>query len=138
MTEYTITLPLPPIQASPNKRFHWGAKARAVRLYREQCSYLIRQATQRKRAISGMVTIDLDFYLCRGLQAEGLYLPKDPDNAIASAKAAVDSLKDAGVIKGDSKQYVRLGEVRLHSRKHEHQNRTELVMKLSAANGDTG
>lgn len=86
--------------------------------------------------MSGMVTIDLDFYLCRGINAEGLYLPKDPDNAVASSKAAIDSLKDAGVIKGDTKRYVRLGEVRLHSRKGEHNGRTELVMKLSSTVGD--
>lgn len=83
-----------------------------------------------------MVTIDLDFYLCRGMNAEGQYLAKDPDNAVASVKAAIDSLKDAGVIKGDSKRYVRLGEVRLHSRKTEHLGRTELVMKLSSIVGD--
>lgn len=137
MTNYSITLPLPPIQASPNGRFHWGAKARAVRLYREQCGYLIRQATQRKRAMTGLVTIDLDFYMCKGIQAEGQYLARDPDNAVSSIKAAIDALKDAGLIKGDSKRYVKIGEVRMHTKKPEHQNRTELVMRLTS-NGVTG
>jgi Holliday junction resolvase RusA-like endonuclease len=127
---------LPPIQASPNKRFHWGTRARFIRIYREQCSYLIRQATQRKRAMSGMVTIDLDFYLCRGMNAEGLYLPKDPDNALAASKAAWDALKDAGVIKGDSKKYVKIGNVNLRTSRKEHGGKTELVMRLTSANGE--
>lgn len=87
--------------------------------------------------MTGVVTIDLDFYLCKGIQGEGLYFPRDPDNAISSAKAAIDSLTTVGVIKGDSKKYVRIGEVRLHSKKGEHMNRTELVMRLTS-NGVTG
>lgn len=85
--------------------------------------------------MSGIVRIDLDFYLCKGIQGEGLYFPRDPDNALASAKASVDSLKDAGVIKGDSKRYVRIGEVRLHTKRPEHLGKTELVMHLTSENG---
>lgn len=85
--------------------------------------------------MTGMVTIDLDFYMCRGFNAEGTYLARDPDNALASVKAAIDSLKDAGVIKGDSKKYVRIGEVRLYTKQKEHGGRTELVMKLTSDNG---
>jgi hypothetical protein len=81
------------------------------------------------------VTIDLDFYLCRGIQAEGQYLARDPDNAVSSIKAAIDSLKDAGVIKGDSKKYVKIGQVNLHTKRNEHRGRTELVMKLTSENG---
>jgi len=87
--------------------------------------------------MSGVVTIDLDFYLCKGIQGEGLYFGRDPDNCLASAKSAIDALKDAGVIRGDSKKYVRIGEVRLHTKKGEHLNRTELVMRLTSENGET-
>lgn len=67
---------------------------------------------------------------------DGFYRPKDEDNALASCKAALDGIRDAGVIKGDSKKYLKIGEVRLYTRKEEHKGKTELVMRLSS-NGDS-
>jgi hypothetical protein len=86
--------------------------------------------------MAGIVTIDLDFYMCKGINAEGQYLARDPDNALASIKAAIDSLKDAGVIKGDSKKYVKIGQVNLHTKRSEHRGKTELRMTLTSTNGD--
>lgn len=130
MTNYSITLPLPPRKLSPNAREHWASKARAVKSYRDACGLILKHFWAKRDVMAGMVTIDLDFYLCKGWHADGLYIPRDPDNALASCKAAIDGLKDAGVIQGDSKKFVRIGEVRLHTKKPEHQNRTELVMTL--------
>lgn len=129
----SITLPLPPTKCSPNSRGkHWGGKARAVKSYRETCGLIAKRIWGQRDAMAGMVTITLDFYLCRGIHTDSLYLPRDPDNALASAKGAIDSLKDAGVIKGDSKKFVRIGEVTLYTKAPEHQGRTELVLSLSS------
>ena len=132
MNNYSITLPLPPRKCSPNAREHWASKARAVKSYRESCGLILKHFWAKRDVIAGMVTIDLDFYLCKGWHVEDRYFPRDVDNALAATKAAIDSLKDAGVIQGDSKKFVRIGEVRLHTKKPEHQDRTELVMTLTS------
>ena len=93
-----ITLPLPGKDLSPNARPHFMAKAKQVRE--------LRQAT----AIEAMVwcrenantfpwpeaTIQLTFYFARNGR-------RDPDNLLASAKAAFDGLRDAGVLMDDDK-----------------------------------
>lgn len=130
MRQFTIELPLPPIWCSPNTRSHWGIKARATRHYRETCGYLVIKQLGRRRA-QGQVTIDLDFYLAKPKCPDDLYRPRDNDNAIASTKAAIDSLRDSGLITNDSKKHVRIGDVRLHSTKKEHQGRSALVLTVT-------
>lgn len=130
MRQFVVELPLPPIQCSPNHRSHWGAKARAVRDYREACGYLVVKQLGRRRA-QGPVTIDLDFYLAKSKMPDGLCRPRDNDNAIASTKAAIDSLRDSGLITNDSKKHVHIGDVRLHSTKKEHQGRSGLVLTVT-------
>lgn len=138
MASYQITVPLPPKEASPN--FHpasIGARmkqATAIRMYREQCGVIMCSANANILAIECRVAIHLDFYLARPLPwkgyREGLYYPRDADNARASAKAAQDALVDAGIIKGDSARYVDAGYTRLHTTQKEHQGRAELVITL--------
>lgn len=129
MRQFTIELPLPPLACSPNHRSHWGTRARAVREYREACGYLVIKQLGRRRA-KGQVTIDLDFYLARPKLPDGLCRPRDIDNAIASAKAGIDSLRDSGLITNDSKKHVRIGNVNLHSTRKEHQGRSALVLTV--------
>lgn len=129
MRQFKIELPLPPHECSPNARVHWGAKARAVREYREACGYLVVKQLGRRRA-QGQITIDLDFFLAKPKLPDGLCRPRDNDNAIASSKAAIDSLRDAGLITNDSKKQVRIGNVSLHSTKKEHQGRSALVLTI--------
>lgn len=133
MRQFVIELPLPPIECSPNKRAHWGAKARAVREYRDTCGYLTVKQLGRRRA-QGQVTIDLDFYLAKPKLPDGLCRPRDNDNAIAASKAAIDSLRDSGLITNDSKKHVRIGNVNLHSTKKEHQGRSALVLTITENN----
>lgn len=125
---FSVELPLPPKEASPNARVHWGAKARAVRLYRETCGTLARMKIGRRRL--ERVRIDLDFYLCRGRDTAS-YFPRDCDNAISSAKAAIDGLRDIGIVVNDSKKFVTIGETRLHTTKKEHQGKTCLVLTIT-------
>lgn len=75
-----------------------------------------------------MITIDFDFYLCRTKLNGELYFPKDRTNALESAKAAIDSLQDSGLIQADTKKYVNIGTVNLWTTKKEHQGQTKLVM----------
>lgn len=126
---FTLELPLPPIQASPNGRFHWEARARATRLYREVCGQFV-QAQIGRRRVAGQITVDLDFYLARKLLPDTFYRPRDRDNAIASIKAAIDSLKDANLITNDSKKHLNIGRVDLHTTKKEHQGKVGLVMTI--------
>lgn len=133
MRQFIIELPLPPVWCSPNLKSHWSIKAKATRLYRESCGYLVLKQLGRRRA-KGQVTIDLDFYLAKNGYPDDLYRPRDPDNAIASTKAAVDSLRDSGLITNDSKKYVRIGNVNLYSTKKEHQGRSALVLTVTENN----
>lgn len=130
MRQFIVELPLPPIQCSPNHRSHWGKKARAVREYREACGYLTIKQLGRRRA-QGQVTIDLDYYLAKPRLPDGLCRPRDEDNATSCAKAAIDSLRDSGLITNDSKKYVRIGSVNLHSTKKQHQGRSALVLTVT-------
>lgn len=126
---FKLELPLPPIQASPNGRFHWGARARATRLYREICGQFVQAQIGRQR-VSGKVIVDLDFYLARKLLPDTFYRPRDKDNAVASIKAAIDSLKDAKLITNDSKKHLNIGRVDLHTTKKEHQGKVGLVITI--------
>lgn len=128
--EFKLKLPLPPLTLSPNRKgVHWGARARATRLYRESCGYAALSQIGRRRAKSA-ITVDLDFYLARNGIDDGLYRAKDRDNALASVKAALDSLKDTGLIKNDSKRHLNIGRIDLHTTKQEHQGKIGLVLTI--------
>lgn len=132
MKPITLSFPLPPIECSPNRKgVHWGPRARATRLYREACGYAALKQVGRKRA-PGPITVDLDFYLARNGVEDGLYRARDRDNALSSAKAAIDSLKDIGLIKADSKKHLNIGRVDLWTTKKEHQGRIGLVLTITA------
>lgn len=104
------------------------ARAKAIKAYRQQCAALMQSA--KHEPFTGRVVIDLEFYLCRVLNDMKSCYPKDEDNARGSMKAAQDALKDAGIIPGDGKKYVRIGETRLYTRAKEHQGFTCVVMTI--------
>lgn len=57
------------------------------------------------------VTVHAVYCTCREYaKRDGTYHPKDEDNARASLKAAIDALKDAGIVDNDSHAKVRWGE----------------------------
>lgn len=132
--EIVFVLPLPPKKISPNGRGkHWGGKARAVKAYREQCAWIMKQWRFRHteaELIQGRVIVDLEFYLCRLAGDKASYYPKDEDNARGAMKAAQDALKDAEIIAGDGKRLVGIGKTKLYTRAKEHKGFTCVVMTL--------
>lgn len=88
----TITLPLPPKALSPNARVHWAAKARAVRGYRARAMVMARRAGRPHGW--GEATVRITWY------AKTRTHP-DPDNALASLKAGIDGITEAGVLADD-------------------------------------
>lgn len=105
-------LTLPPMECSPNARVHRMAKARATKQWRKECALLVGiVARKRPRDLVCPVRIELEFYMGQ-LRVGGevvpdhRYRPRDQDNAVASCKALIDSIVDAGVIPGDSAKYV--------------------------------
>lgn len=94
----TITLPLPHKRLSPNARVHWGRKADATKSARRTAKYT---------AVALMADLRLDAPRLSSARVEYRFYFKtnarrDPDNAIASMKASLDGLTDAGLWTDDS------------------------------------
>lgn len=91
----TIVLPHPPLPLRPNSRTHWRSKARAVKAYRALAK------------ISATRSLAMDAPPCwakarvRVVWRCRTKIHPDPDNIIASLKAAFDGLADAGVVEND-------------------------------------
>lgn len=94
MNSITIRLTLPPAAVKPNARFHWSKKAKETKAYRREswgdCVWQIKSPPPRwKKATFKAVA----------------YFPTlrfpDPDNFIASLKAALDGIIDAGIVAND-------------------------------------
>lgn len=60
------------------------------------------------------VVIDVEYRCFRGC---GGYSPRDEDNARASLKAAIDGMRDARVVPGDTKRWVKWGAFNLVTRR---------------------
>lgn len=95
MNSITITIPLPPKEVRPNARCHWTAKARHTAAYRRMAHWNTLTAMGSgipERWLKAKVNIKAYFPTARHL---------DPDNLIASLKAAFDGIADAGVVTND-------------------------------------
>ncbi len=91
-----VILPLPPRMLRPNARPScWQARARAVKQYRRDAYYAARKANGHARPLLEQATVHA-FYYHR--DKRGIL---DPDNALATLKAAIDGLVDAGLLAGD-------------------------------------
>lgn len=99
MMAITIVLPLPPRTLSPNGRSHWATKARAVKKYRGDAKVAalaaMNEAGMRCAPMWERATAAITFYKRTAHQS-------DLDNLIASLKAGLDGIADAGVIANDS------------------------------------
>ena len=91
---------LPPKETNPNWRGHWGARAKSVKEFRQMAFYCA-------------VSAHLGEFVCY-VKAEveiTLVIPdrryfRDPDNALASLKPAIDGCVDAGIILGDDDKHL--------------------------------
>lgn len=103
---WTVDLPYPPKQLSPNARLHWAPKSRKAKQYRQQCWALTLETIQAK---------GWNVFALRKLVEEGqeihlvidIYPPdrrgRDDDNIIASFKSGRDGIADA--LKIDDKHF---------------------------------
>jgi len=91
----TITLPLPDKSLSPNARVHWAKKSKAVKAYREAAKWAAFMATRPTPPKWKNATYKAVFYWPNARR-------RDADNAVASIKAALDGIADAGVVINDS------------------------------------
>lgn len=100
-TVYRIIVPSCPADVlSPNARVHWSVKNRAAREFRALAKYAAMQ-DGRPATILGPVSVSVRvLWPARRRKS-------DADNALASVKAAVDGLTDAGVWQ-DDRQIVRM------------------------------
>lgn len=90
-----ITLSLPPRALSPNARGHWAKKAAAAAEFRRESFLKARSALVCSRPRWREVTIDVRAYYATPTRTH------DPDNLLASCKAAIDGLTDAGLLEDD-------------------------------------
>jgi len=103
---------LPPSELSPNRtrNVHWARKHAAVESYKAECRVLAIDARNRaKWKAPARVRLELLFGL-KG-KATGRYKPEDPDNAVGSVKALIDSMVAAGLFEDDKWAILELGRV---------------------------
>jgi len=123
LTKLMFSIPLPPIEVSPNKRSHWAKKYRKSKEYRKYVGYICNGLPP----INVKAKITIKFYCGQHkFSNELFYRPRDIDNAIASLKPAIDGIVDAGILKDDSAEYLEYGEVNIYRKKAEHQGRAEV------------
>lgn len=134
---HVVELPLPYRECSPNYRGHTKVRARKVAAYRQACFYAIRKAGL--GPMPAPVTLHLEFFLARPAtlaeryKRADLYFPLDDDDAIGSFKPGRDALADVGIVKADTKRYVRQGSCHLYTRAEEHRGRCCLVLTIEEA-----
>jgi hypothetical protein len=90
---------LPPAALSPNSRVHWAKKYYATATYRQEVGWLAKSLWGASPPIE-RARIVYHFFIGRGRRA------RDLDNLIASFKAGLDGLVDAGVIRADDSDHL--------------------------------
>ena len=94
LTTLTVTLPLPPRACWQNHRGHWSKGSRAKRQQRDTAKLHALAALNRAEPKWQKATVLFEFYWPDKRR-------RDPLNAMAAMKAAVDGLVDAGVLADD-------------------------------------
>lgn len=116
----TFELPLPPNILSMNGRPHWAAKAKAKAQYRADCYAVYREALGpilSRYVFNFKVEISYEVFQGKVIPKDGLLRVRDERNLGEAFKIAEDAMVDAWIIKDDSRNYVTLGKVILHSQK---------------------
>lgn len=128
----TINLPLPPKACSPNFKGHWAEKGRATKQYREAARMLC-YAAKPKDWDAERISIKPEFFLSRH-DTRG-YHPLDKQNAIASLKAAIDGLVDAGLLPNDSNNKIVWEDPILHRSLKEHKGKAAVLLHIEVLDG---
>lgn len=89
---FTVVLPWPSGELSPNARCHWRDLARVKKAYRHACGVLALAAGAKSYGestpVGAKLAVHLDFYPPNKRS-------RDADNCIASMKSGMDGLADA-------------------------------------------
>lgn len=97
MTSLTITMPIPPQPLWQNRPCHWTKKSKAVREYKEKAyTKSLAKIGKRPKPQWPAGTLDVVFYWPDKRR-------RDPMNALAALKPAVDGMVGAGVLADDDK-----------------------------------
>ena len=94
MQSVTIILPHPPAAVRPNARVHWARKAQAVKAYRTQSKVYTMQQLAGQKPMWKKARVLITWEAIHSMAP-------DPDNIVASMKAAFDGMQDAGVVVND-------------------------------------
>lgn len=110
---FICRLPLPPTDLSPNMTSsrHWRLRHAATGEYRMIARGCFKRDMPRGWS-ANQVELTMEYFCTRASRG---YRPLDVMNALASIKAAVDGMVDAGVVPDDSKKFVSWGRLRLHT-----------------------
>ena len=107
---FEVSLPYRSLSSNGNKG-SWRVKHRATSEYRSEAMLLAGQAMARVRwSRPERASVVLEFGI-KGGRAAGRYQPRDEQNALASAKALIDGMVDAGVVADDSRKHLSIGGV---------------------------
>lgn len=107
---FVVEVELPPVALSPNERVDRRTKARETARYRELVGFL---AVAERHRTGWMAPGKARLSMVWGMRGShpGTCRPRDPDNAVAAAKALIDGLRDAGIIVDDNWAALELGSV---------------------------
>lgn len=100
----TFEAPLPPRELAQNYRGHWAKIHRVRKDYRFTVFVIARQSISQ---FPGKLTLPLDkikvetTWYTGTKKRDGLYRPRDYDNAMGSLKTLHDALVDAGIVRDD-------------------------------------
>lgn len=105
----TFQLPLPDRALSPNSRNHWAVKSKAVKAARKT-------AAEEARRVLSDARMDAPRWKVATMSVVLFLGPRnkqpDPDNIIASLKAYIDGLADAGIVANDKNLWPELPAIR--------------------------
>lgn len=111
---YSVDLPLPPADLSPRKRGrHWAVTRKAADAYKSDCLAILRslRLDPARRVTLHWTLMTARLRNSKGrVVPDGLYRPRDKDNAIAALKYAQDAIVAAGVVVDDDAKRVQIGD----------------------------
>lgn len=124
-----VEVPLPASAISVNnKDYNHRPKATATRQFRLDCKLLFAEVFRRRNRVPfKRIRLSYTWYMAPSV-GDGLYRPKDKDNAISALKACQDAIWESNLIADDTADTVTLGEVLLLRTASEHGGRRGVLV----------